>query len=210
MAGASGQWLLKPTIKVLNTKDDHSIITGNVKDENLALPGVLVSAQKYDPDVVLQTSTSTDEFGDYSIFIQAGTYNIVAYKDTFNPVCVNINTVNNTNPKNFVLSDANTDKIDVSVAIPNTDDEQYATISFRQSVQCDGILGEQQIEVKSLNLATGGPYSVILPVLPSGTYYSVVVSTYNRNTQSYFTKIYDTITVPDTLNIEIILPNSTN
>ena len=50
-------------------------------------------------------------------------------------------------------------------------------LSFRQSAQC----GDQQIEVKSLNIANPGSYTVILP---EGTY-SVVASTYGRATQVF-------------------------
>jgi len=212
-AGASGQWLLKPTIKVLK---DYSIITGNITDtNNEPLEGVLVSVQKYNPDaddpkdeVVIQTSTLTDENGDYTIFVRPDVYNIVAYKDGYEPGCSRITVgPDQEYPLNFTLLATGTGTVSGKVEIVDGTDEQYVTLSFRQSAQCDG---DQQIELKSLNVGNNGSYSVILPVLPSGTYYSVVASTYNRNTQSYFTELYDIITVPDTLDIKLILPNSTN
>jgi hypothetical protein len=90
-AGASGLWLLKPTIKVVGTKD-YAIISGAVSDGAAALPGVLVSAQIYDPDaddpkdrVVVWTSTVTDEDGQYKLFLQPGTYNIVVYTTGYFP-----------------------------------------------------------------------------------------------------------------------------
>ena len=64
-AGASGKWLLKPTVKVLNT-EDYSIISGTITDDAVepqALEGVLVSAQILNGDVVVQTSSITDEEG---------------------------------------------------------------------------------------------------------------------------------------------------
>ena len=54
-AGKSGQWLLKPTIKMGET-EGYSIIKGQVTDgditepEILGLEGVLVSAQQYDSE----------------------------------------------------------------------------------------------------------------------------------------------------------------
>lgn len=50
-AGKNEQWLLKPTIKVLNT-NEYSIIRGTVKNnspEEELLKGVMVSAQIFDP-----------------------------------------------------------------------------------------------------------------------------------------------------------------
>lgn len=65
-AGSSGQWLLKPTIKVFNIKD-CSIISGTVTDDAVGpngLGGVLVSIQRYAPGaddpkdrVVVEAST---------------------------------------------------------------------------------------------------------------------------------------------------------
>ena len=219
-AGASGQWLLKPTIKVLDTRDD-SIVRGTVTsfpdETEMLLKRVLVSAQKYDSaaadikedKVLIQTSTLTDVYdGEYSIFIQPGQYNIVAYKDGFAPLCSKLDIEpDHEYPLNFTLLATGTGTVSGKIEIVDGTDEQYVTLSFRQSAQCDG---DQQIELKSLNVGNNGSYSVILPVLPAGTSYSVVASTYNRNTQSYFTELYDIITVPDTLDIKLILPNSTN
>ncbi|MBW1826644.1 MAG: DUF4382 domain-containing protein [Deltaproteobacteria bacterium] len=218
MAGASGQWLLKPTIKVLET-DNYSIIRGTVTLSNKKDPqGIMVSAQIYDKnadnlkdEIVIQASTLTDEFGDYTIFIQPGEYNIIAYKYDYSPVCSRLTVESDkTLEYGFTLNTTDTGTVSGKIEIVDGTDEQYVTLSFRQSAQCDG---DQQIELKSLNVSNNGSYSVILPVLPPGTTtssYSVVASTYNRNTQSYFTELYDIITVPDTLDIKLILPNSTN
>jgi uncharacterized protein DUF4382/carboxypeptidase family protein len=217
-AGASGQWLLKPTIKVLDTRDD-SIVRGTVTtvadETEVLLKKVLVSAQKYDSgaadvkdQVLIQASTLTDENGDYTIFVRPDVYNIVAYKDGYEPGCSRITVgPDQEYPLNFTLLATGTSTVSGKIEIVDGTDEQYVTLSFRQSAQCDG---GQQIELKSLNVGNNGSYSVILPVLPAGTSYSVVASTYNRNTQSYFTELYDIITVPDTLDIKLILPNSTN
>jgi hypothetical protein len=92
MPGHNGEWLLKPTIKVLNT-DNYSIVSGTVSPQ---MGQVLVSAQIYDPNpalppadkVFVQASTLTEDDGSYSIFLLPGTYNIIAYIDDYAPACV--------------------------------------------------------------------------------------------------------------------------
>ena len=71
-AGNSGQWLLKPTVKVRNT-ENYAFIEGRVTDDNpdpasvVGLNGVLVTVQKYDgtaidskDKVVVVAATLTD------------------------------------------------------------------------------------------------------------------------------------------------------
>jgi hypothetical protein len=202
--------------------DHYSIIRGTVTlDDNNENPeGIMVSAQIYDTDagnlkdkIVVQASTLTDEFGDYTIFIQPGEYNIVAYKDGFAPFCSRLTLgPDATLVHDFTLDAADTGTVSGKIEIVDGTTEQHVTLSFRQAADCDpGIPGvDEQIEVRSINIANLGSYSVILPVLPSVTYYSVAASTYNKNTQSYFTELYDQITVPSILNIKLDLPIPTN
>jgi hypothetical protein len=188
-AGSSGQWLLKPTIKVLDTKE-CSIISGTVEFDGTAIEGTLVSAQIYDPDVpdpkdmvVVQASTSTDETGSYTIFLQPGTYNIVAYKDEYDADCAELVAASNTSyTQDFSLNTAPIGTVSGSVIIDGGTDVQHATISFRQLAQCEGSSEEEQIQVKSLNVANGGNYNNVL--LPEGTY-TVVASTFGRTTQEF-------------------------
>jgi hypothetical protein len=180
MAGNSGQWLLKPTVKVLD-EIECSIISGTVADldNGDTMEGVLVSAQMYDPNaytkdkVVVQTSTVTDEEGSYTIFLEPGTYNIVGYKDGYDPSCAKTSAVSGSvHTQNLTLTAAvPTGTVSGSVDITGGSDEQHVTLSFRQMAQCNSM--DEQIEVKSFNVANGGSYSVSLPV---GTY-SVVSST---------------------------------
>ncbi len=187
-AGNSGQWLLKPTIKVLDT-NECSIVSGEIVDENGdpldPLEGVLVSAQIYDPvaddikdKVIIQTSTVTDEIGLYTIFMQPGTYNIVAYKDGYSPACSHLIAEPDTtyNTEDFSLTEASTGTVSGEVSIPGADPEQHVTLSFRQLAQCDG----EDIEVKSLNIANNTEYSLSLP---EGAY-SAIASTYGKETQT--------------------------
>ena len=194
-AGSSGKWLLKPTIKVLDT-ENYSIISGSVD----TVEGVLVSAQIYDSaasdvkdEVLAQTATITEINGSYKIFVEPGTYNIVAYKEGNSPVCKRITADPDTiNPLDFTISSASTGNIVGSVLISGASDEQHVTLSFRQTVSCDGIIADQQIEVASLNVANDNPYSV---TLPEGDY-SVVASTYGFGTQEH---IEDVIASTDTI-----------
>ena len=185
-AGASGQWLLKPTIKMID-EYSKSIINGTVSDDSQTpLEGALVSVQIFDPGaedekdkVVVQASTITDENGNYTIFVQPGVYNIVAYKVNYNPGCVNIETVSNTvyTQDFFLINNASSGTVSGDVEITAGGAEQHVTISFRQIGECEG----KDIEVKSLNVANGGLYST---VLPEGSY-NVVASTYNSETQLF-------------------------
>ena len=184
-AGNSGQWLLKPTVKVLNTAD-YSIISGTVTATDAE--GVSVSAQVYDSgaedpkdEVVVEASTITNGDGLYTIFLQPGTYNIVAYKDGYNTECVKIDAASNSSyTQDFALNAASSREITGTVSMADGDDEQYVTLSFRQSAQCEGSI-EEEIEVQSFNIANNTEYSLSLP---EGTY-SVVASTYGKETQTY-------------------------
>jgi hypothetical protein len=184
-AGNSGQWLLKPTVKVLDTAD-YSIISGTVIAPDAE--GVLVSAQVYDPgaddekdSVVIQASTIADENGFYTIFLHPGTYNIVAYKDGYNPGCAKISLASNSSYiQDFTLNAASSGEITGTVSIDGGDEEQYATLSFRQSAQCEGSIEEEIIEVQSLNSADNTQYSLRLPV----GIYSAVASSYGKETKT--------------------------
>jgi len=184
-AGNSGQWLLKPTVKVLDTAD-YSIISGTVIAPDAE--GVLVSAQVYDPgaddekdSVVIQASTIADENGFYTIFLHPGTYNIVAYKDGYNPECGKISLASNSSYiQDFTLNATSSGEITGIVSIADGDEEQYVTLSFRQSAQCEDSTEEEIIEVQSLNIADNTQYNLSLS---EGTY-SVVVSTYGKETKT--------------------------
>ena len=186
-AGNSGKWLLKPTIKVINM-DESSTVSGTVTEDNGdPLEGVSsVSAQIYDPSatdakdkVVIQASTITDENGAYTMFLGPGTYNIVAYKDGFSPICKNLEVeADSVYTEDLTLSSAFTGTVSGEVVITGGNDEQDATLSFRQTAQCEGLTDAEPIEVKSLNVVDS--YGDV--TLPTGTY-AVVASTEDKTTQ---------------------------
>jgi hypothetical protein len=173
-AGASGLWLLKPTIKVIYA-GEVAIIEGNVVEvdntQETPLNGVLVSAQVSDPSaldpidkVMVQASSPTDQNGNYRILVPPGTYNVVAYKDDydFQVACAVPATIGETTIVDFDLA-AITDKDTVNITVVGKED---VSVSFR-ATGCD----DESIEVKSIRVGEGGPYQV---VLPAGTYELII------------------------------------
>lgn len=192
-AGASGLWILKPTIKVVDTKD-CTVIAGTVREGETGVPGVSVSAQTIDPDpsvdrkhqVVTVTSTVTDENGQYKLFLEEGEYNIVAYGSGYNPqvkCLVAISSGEVLEDQDFTLSSANTETVSGNVSITDGAEDQHATISFRQMWDCDGDAGTEadiiEFEVTALNIANNTPYTIDLP---EGLY-DVVSGSYGKQTQ---------------------------
>lgn len=187
-AGSSGKWLLKPTVKVMETKE-CSIIYGKVEDsEKGAVGGVLVSAQTYtasagdEERVQIEAATVTDSSGNYKLFLRPGSYTLVGYKDGFSVFYKKVvTTAGNTYPEDIPLSKSDTGTLSSgTVSISDADQEQYATISIRRP---GPIVNEksEQIEVKSLNVANGG--DIKDTVLPFGGYSAVVISSYGKETK---------------------------
>lgn len=187
VAGNGGKYLLQPTIKVLDTVE-ASIITGTVTRASDAsvIAGAMVSAQTYNASaadvkdqVTVETATLTSDLGIYSLFIAAGTYNVVASKQGFSPSVITLTTTagSTTAGQDFALAIASDGNMTGSATIADGDTETYVTISIRQSVSING--AEVVIEVASLNVVNGGTYSMILP---AGTY-TVVSSAFNHTTQ---------------------------
>jgi hypothetical protein len=136
--------------------------------------GALVSAQVGDPSagdprdkVVIEAASPTNENGWFKILVRPGTYNVVAYKDTyaFDFECgVHVEAGETIVLGDFQLNDLESAngpdygfvEGDVVVAGGGS-----AAISFR----IPGCAGE--IEVKAVGIDSGGSYKEILPV---GTY----------------------------------------
>jgi len=175
-----GKYILKPTIKVIDTAVS-STISGSVTDDGdpgNPIEGVSVSAQVYDDaaadikdEVLIQASTVTDENGEYKMILEPGTYNIVAYKDAYSPECTNVVLESETDltDQDFTLSAATTGTVSGSVEIENGGEDDSATLSFRQ--ECDGGSGPEPIEVKSANVGyEGATWTYSAVTLPVGTY----------------------------------------
>jgi hypothetical protein len=186
-AGASGQYLLKPTIKVLNTTE-YAIVSGQVTaaDTPPAVPlkGAMVTAQVADtsqPDakdqVTIEAGTLTDMNGDYALFLAPGGYNLVATQVNYLPDCIAVTLQAGTaTTADFTLvasppTDSGT--IGGTVTITEADPDQHATIDFRQDISCINASSPASITVKSVNIADGGSYS---EGLPAGDYHLVATS----------------------------------
>lgn len=171
-AGNSGNFILKPTIKVLGTQD-NGIVSGTITDAgNAVLSGVTVSAQVADADaaaiedqVTVVTSTLTDQDGEYSMYLTPGRYLIVAYKgaatdygSAFGPECVNLKVDFNTAfTQDFQLVSRPTGHMVANVKTGN----ETVDLSLRGSADCGD--GAQMIEVAYLSVAEDGEYMVRLP-----------------------------------------------
>ena len=180
-AGNSGQWLLKPTVKV-KYPDEDALIEGRVTDSTGGVSGALVSAQVFtttgplEDQVAIQASTVTDSNGYYELFVEDGTYNLVVFSPNHatqsRTVTAGPGTVVT---ENISLTSRGMGTFTGTVTIAGAGSEQYATLSFRQTA------GSDQIEVYSINVRNGYSYSVSLPYGD----YTIVASSYSATTRSY-------------------------
>jgi Domain of unknown function (DUF4382)/Carboxypeptidase regulatory-like domain len=187
VAGRSGRYLLKPTIKVLDTSL-AAILGGTVTKaaDQTVVEGALVSAQVYDAlaadikdQVVVHGSTLSADTGAYKLFIAAGAYNLVAHKLGFAPSPAAITVEADTTPtQDFALTAVDSGTVAGTVAIAGANNETAVTLSFRQSVSLGG--EDVVIEVLAINVVNGAPYSVDLPA----GLYSLVSSTLGKTTQA--------------------------
>ena len=192
-AGASGNWLLKPTVKILYPDDpqEWSIISGKVtrpatqNNPSGTVEGAVVSAQtfsagptsaKTDDVLTIQASTLSDAQGVYQLFVRPGTYHLVAYATGETPAFKDVTTLeDDLKTEDFSLATSGDITISGSVTISGGDTEQYATLSFRKAIP-----GDQMIEIYSVNVLGGTDYSV---TLPTGAY-TIVASTYGHTSQT--------------------------
>ena len=180
-AGSSGQWLLKPTVKV-KYPDEDALVDGRVTDSTGGVSGALVSAQVFtttgllEDQVAIQASTVTDSNGYYELFVEDGTYNLVVFSPNHatqsSTVTAGPGTVVT---ENISLTSRGMGTFTGMVTIAGAGSEQYATLSFRQTA------GSDQIEVYSINVRNGFSYSVSLPYGD----YTIVASSYSATTRSY-------------------------
>jgi hypothetical protein len=184
VAGNSGKFILKPTIKLLETTD-FAILSGTVTSGGSNVPGALVSAQIFDPsaadpkdEVSIEAATVTDMNGDYKLFVKPGTYNIVVYKNGFVPAVQKMTLLAGaTAVQNFELTATTTGTITEQVSIAGSDpnDPSFVTTSFRQTAQNSPDL----IEIFSINI---GSDSSVQFTIDTGDY-QAVSSTFGKATQ---------------------------
>lgn len=198
IAGSSGQYQIKPTVKVLAATDAATVF-GVGREAGAAstvlLDGALVTAQVADatsPDprdqVVIEGGTMSATDGSYALLLAPGDYNLVAVRDDYLPTCSEISLPPSTQyAADFALTLAPTPPgaISGSVSIADAGADQVVTLEFRQELTCDGAAAPTMITVRSLNVANGGAFDV---TLPDGTY-QVVAATAGRTTRAVDTVV---------------------
>jgi hypothetical protein len=209
VAGDSGNWHLKPTIKCGST-EELSIIRGRVTtDGSTGIDKALVSVQEFDgkaadekDKVTIHTSTVTDPDGYFAIFVSpledGDEYNLVIYADGKVPEYKKITTLIAGKTLTFPDDDiqlgvASTKNVESTVTITGGDNiEQFASLSFRQDITGQDITGGDMIEVTSVDVLNTEGYDINLPV---GSY-SVVAWTLEFNTQTSTLEILESDTPP--------------
>lgn len=196
-AGASGQYLLKPTVKVLETAV-NAIVSGTVTDtppvtdpptDPAPLAGAFVTAQTVDPaavdardQVVIEAGTLADENGEYTLFLAPGDYNLAAVQAGFLPGCAEVSLAADdltTVDFSLITDAALPGAVAGTITLAGTPVDQFATLDFRQEMTCENALAATMVTVKSVNVVAGA-YSVDLP--PGD--YQVVVSSFDMTTQT--------------------------
>jgi hypothetical protein len=177
VATGSGKYILKPTIKVIDTIN-KSEVYGEVTDAETESPitGALVSAQVADGQVVHSTLTSDAEGqeGRYSLLLPPDqTFNIVVYSDIkvddqlYSPACSAITVpLNEDLRQDFTLAKSLFGTISGEVTFSGVIDENdppVVYLSFYTTLDCG------YVEVTSLAVNPDPDYTFSVE-LPLGTY----------------------------------------
>jgi hypothetical protein len=192
-AGKSGKWILKPTVKVLETVTFS--VSGVVEDEgSVPINGAAVTAQVYDPgaiepedEIAIATGTVSANIegtdGAYFMYlpITQDKFNIVATRDGYLPECQVLDKtatgVMAYVDYDFTLAPAADTGTLIGSMTGLAESADSAIFSIRQSADCGS--GPVMIEVASASVVkTVAPDPVVYfdPIsLPVGTY-EVVVS----------------------------------
>jgi hypothetical protein len=211
VAGNGKKWLLKPTAKV-DRAEELSIISGKVtSDEATPIEGAVVSAQQFkgfaqdDKDqVTIKASTVTDSDGYFSLFVSPDTYNIVVYLPhvvNATPYLPEFRKIDSLTAGETYTFGADGIQLQVAEDIleltggvgissngteSDENDEQYASLSFRQKI--DDV---QLVEITSVDILSGQAYEINLP----SEVYTLVAWTAGIETQT--TQIYENKTEND-------------
>jgi len=185
-AGNSGQWLLKPTIKVLETVENSIIGIVVDDDSDSAIPDATVSAQIFDSEetevkneVIVESTTGTTTGGGYKLFLPPDIYNVVVKTDNFLTACQVVEALYYEEyVADFRLVSRDTgDDITITVNVSGLDEGESAYLHIRQpNVDC--VVNESEtmnvsIEVTSDHVENGS----FNFTLPAGTYYLVAYTT---------------------------------
>jgi hypothetical protein len=209
-AGNSEQWLLKPTIKVLETLTNS--VSGTVMGPGVDAPlvGASISAQLYDSGAGEVTGgvagTFSEEGGAYFMYLPVNRtnspYNIVAMMTVYEPEIVvyepqcqelvSTDTANYTNVNFTSLTPADTTGTLTGSVTGLAASTDSATFSIRQVHTSCGMIEVASSSV--VNTISSDPLDLIyfepitLPVLPVGEEYEVVVS---ASVEGVTTQVFD-------------------
>lgn len=165
-AGNSGNWLLKPTIKVVGTVNNATLAGTVTDEEENPIPGVTVSAQVYDADadeVTIVASTLTDSKGNYRMYLEPGAYTIVVNADEFSTACTQVIAAHDTDcTEDFTLTPSPMGWITIDLTLPSETRGGTAAVEFRQSSPC-GVIAVKGVNYSESSAYTA-PYTVHLPV----------------------------------------------
>lgn len=192
VAGSSGKYQLKPTVKVLDTAAGVSL-TGTLSEAGTTPPaavaGALVTAQTADTlaadpkdQVVVAAGSLSGAGGGYALFLSPGDYTLVATADGYLSACSALALAPGTaTTADLALQPATgaSGSLTGSVTIAGGAADQVVSIDIRQQANCTGASLPTTITVKSLNVANGGSFEV---TLAAGTY-QVVAATAGQPTQ---------------------------
>ncbi len=164
-AGKSGMYLLIPVIRVLN-ESNEATVSGQIDSDNATdtMKGTLVSLQKHDPEATRATNevhvegstlaehNATLDNATYTLLSSPGEFNVVAYKDNYEPAVALVNlSAGNETTQNFTLQSADMGTINGTVTVQDElDDEQSIILSFRHTVDYISAPGSPLVEVKRL------------------------------------------------------------
>jgi Domain of unknown function (DUF4382) len=206
-AGNSEQWLLKPTIKVSDSKMD-AIISGAIIDSgnSLKLPSsVMVTVQRNNeiekPEVV--AATITDDGGNYEILVEplenSDYYYVVAYAEGYPPIYNKITVLkaNDTLELGTWELEPPTGKGNVNGTVTingSGNTEEYATLSFQQSIGSG-----KKIEVKSINVLNTASYS---QNLTTGDYTLIGTSLFDSSEPKYTVNVDDNVLTTQDVSFE--------
>ncbi len=188
-AGRSGRYLLKPTIKVVDAIS-RANVSGTVIDEDLVpVSGANVSAQIYhegsvypEPAIEVFTSTPTTEDGQYTLYVPAGDYLIVAYKAppegnlegegyeplAYGPGCQRLEAEYDwDHTEDFTLEKNQTGLLIAEIKAPHNSEKQSVEINAWKSVDCNG---ESVFAALLPHLNKDLDSSSFETVLPEGSY----------------------------------------
>jgi hypothetical protein len=197
-AGKKGKFLLKPTIKVLETVESSAdgVIADN---EGEPLEGVVVSAQFYDPDAVdpkdqvtVESTTMSTAEGSFTLLLPPDSYNIVATLDGYLPACQEGVADFSGEYSSEISMTTASETITISGSVTGLDStEDSVILSIRQEIDCGS--GLVMIEIASVSVANDSNFEdIILPFETGLTTYNVVASAEGKVTQVIMDIIEDT------------------